>query len=409
MIIIYDDYIIIYGGHIWWSYPCKTLNSSSHEPCHIRRGYSNHALSETDSDGDGGPAPQLTGRGHIEFSTKGIPHAIVHFVEQLRLAGHIFMHDTCAPEACHKLICKMAMNRARKGTEGSTNVSIMKWLFRRLTWSHIIRQVQKTHRVSVPIQKTRVSEPYKVIVSESKMLHPSDAVAPTLLPYHFSPLRSGQHDFMCNDTRVTYHELGTLIARCMQWTPRHVFDHLRVRLYCSARVQHSSGESRSYWATESQYPWSRGRRRDFVEIDLGGGKIGIGQLTGFIEMDNLPANEPKVKSHAVIIRWLEKSSRVQGRDDNDRPVCDYPLSSNHCLWQWCKTPTNRHAYRLRGFGGRVATQGLWNHVRAQDRTEALRSEIRARYDVVKYDNIIRHVNVTIDPTTQHMLQTLQIV
>ena len=87
----------------------------------------------------------------------------------------------------------------------------------------------------------------------------------------------------------------------------------------------------------------------------------------------------------------------------------YPLSSNHCLWQWCKTPTNRHTYRLRGFGGRVATQGLWNHVRAQDRTEALRSEIRARYDVVKYDNIIRHVNVTIDPTTQHMLQTLQIV
>ena len=126
-------------------------------------------------------------------------------------------------------------------------------------------------------------------------------------------------------------------------------------------------------------------------------------------MDNLPANEPTLKSHAVIIRWLEKSCRVQGRDDNDRSVCDYPLSSNHCLWQWCKTPTNRHAYRLRGFGGRVATQGLWNHVRAQDRTEALRSEIRARYDVVKYDNIIRHVNVTIDPTTGHMLQTLQIV
>jgi len=299
MIIIYDHHIWLYNHHIWWSYPCKTLNSSSHEPCHVRRGYSNHTLSETDSDGDGGPAAQLTGRGHIEFSTKGIPHAIVNFVEQLRLAGHIFMHDTCAPEACHKLICKMAMNRARKGTEGSTNVSIMKWLFRRLTWSHIIRQVQKTHRVSVPIQKTRVSEPYKVIVSESKMLHPSDAVAPALLPYHFSPLRSGQHDFMCNDTRVTYHELGTLIARCMQWTPRHVFDHLRVRLYCSARVQHSSGESRSYWATESQYPWSRGRRRDFVEIDLGGGKIGIGQLTGFIEMDNLPANEPKVK----VTRW----------------------------------------------------------------------------------------------------------
>ena len=319
------------------------------------------------------------------------------------------MHDTCAPEACHKLICKLAMNRARKGTEGTTTVSIMNWLFRRLTWSRIIARVQQTYLVSVPIHKTRVSEPYEVIVSDSKMLRPSNTVAAALEPNHFSPLRSGQHDFMSNDTRVTYHELGTLIARCMQWTPRHVLDHLRVRLYCSARVQHKNGESRSYWATESRYPWSRGRRRDFVEIDLGGGKVGIGQLTGFIEMDNLPANEPTLQSHAVIIRWLEKSSRVQGRDDDDRSVCDYPLSSNHCLWQWCKTSINRFTYRLRGFGGRVAAQGLWSHVPTQCRDEARRSEIRARYDVVKYDNIIRHANVTIDPTTGQMLQTLQIV
>ena len=54
-------------------------------------------------------------------------------------------------------------------------------------------------------------------------------------------------------------------------------------------------------------------------------------------------------------------------------------------------------------------QGLRSHAPTQDRAEALRSEIRARYDVVKYDNIIRHANVTIDPTTGHMLQTCQIV
>ena len=155
------------------------------------------------------------------------------------------------------------------------------------------------------------------------MLRPSNAAA--LEPNHFSPLRSGRHDFTSNDTRLTYHELGTLIAHCMQWDPRHVFDHLRVRLYCSSRVQHSSGESRSYWATESQYSWNRGCRRDFVEIDLGGGKVGIGQLTGFIEMDNLPDNASELESHVVIIRWLMKSSRVQGRDDNDRSVCDLSL------------------------------------------------------------------------------------
>ena len=376
---------------------------------HERRGYDNHAEAETDSDGDGGPAAKLRGGGHIEFSKKGIPHAVVHFPEQLKLAGHIFMHDTCAPEAIHKLICKLAMNRARKGTELNTNASIMNWLFRRLTWSHIIARVQTSYPVRVSRQIKCVSGPYQVFVSASKMLRPSNAVATALEPNHFSPLRSGQHDFTSNDTRLTYHELGTLIARCMQWDPRHVFDHLRVRLYCSSRVQHSSGESRSYWATESQYSWNRGCRRDFVEIDLGGGKVGIGQLTGFIEMDNLPENASELESHAVIIRWLMKSSRVQGRDDNDRSVCDYPLSSNHCLWQWSKTPLTRFTFRLRGFGGRVARQGLWSHVPRQDRETARRSEIRARYDVIKYDNLIRHVNVTKDPTTGHMLQTLQIV
>jgi len=146
-----------------------------------------------------------------------------------------------------------------------------------------------------------------------------------------------------------------------------------------------------------------------VEIDMGGGTIGIAQLTGFIEMDNLPDTASERQSHAVIIRWLSKSSRVMGRDDYDRPLCDYPLSSNHCLWEWSKTPTNRLTFRLRGFSARVQTQRLWSHVRQQDRMNVLRAEIRARYDVIKYENIIRHVNIAKDPTTGHMLQTLGIV
>ena len=55
------------------------------------------------------------------------------------------------------------------------------------------------------------------------------------------------------------------------------------------------------------------------------------------------------------------------------------------------------------------TQRLWNHVRQQDRNDVIRSEVRARYDVIKYENVIRHVNIAKDPTTGHMLQTLQIV
>ena len=91
----------------------------------LYRGYSNHADPETDSDGDGGARPKLRGKGHIEFSKKGIPHGILHFVRQLQLAGHIFMHDTTASEAAHRLFVKKVMNRVRKGTDYDTSYQFL--------------------------------------------------------------------------------------------------------------------------------------------------------------------------------------------------------------------------------------------------------------------------------------------
>ena len=146
-----------------------------------------------------------------------------------------------------------------------------------------------------------------------------------------------------------------------------------------------------------------------MEIDLGRGNFGVAQLVGFIEMDNLPEHTPESDSSAVIIRWLSKSSRAMGRDNHDRPLCDYPLSFNHCLWEWSKTPRDRLTYRLRGFRGRVDRQMLWSHVRQQERDLTISEEVRARFDVIKHDSIVRHVNIAKDPTTGHMLQTLQIV
>ena len=63
------------------------IHSYSYIHTHVPvcRGYGrNHVCSETDSDGDGGVLPKLGGRGHIEFSTKGIPHGSLHFPEQLQ-------------------------------------------------------------------------------------------------------------------------------------------------------------------------------------------------------------------------------------------------------------------------------------------------------------------------------------
>jgi hypothetical protein len=144
-----------------------------------------------------------------------------------------------------------------------------------------------------------------------------------------------------------------------------------------------------------------------VEIDLGGGKIGVAQLITFIEMDHLPVRRNRAR--AVLIRWMSASPRLQTRDDHGRPLCDYPLSSNHCLWKWSDSGRNRLCFRRPAFLNTVVRQRMWNHVPETQRTPAINKEIRARYDVIPYNALIRHANVAEDPTTGLMLQTLQML
>jgi len=362
----------------------------NHACSHVcNRGYNNHAEPETDSDGDGGSDPKLRGRGHIELSGKGIPHGILHFPLQLLLAGHIYMHDTCAPEASHRFNIKTAMDRVRKTTESETSISLIDWGFRVRTWSKVIDAVE--------IHDTPVTRRRKVPSSMTVQLTDCNLLGT------FSPLRPGGDNLLCNDTRISFTELGTLIADYTGWDVDTVMDDVEVRLYCSARVLHTSGERRTYWATESRYHYAEGCRRDMVEIDLGGGNIGAAQITSFIEM----SAGNGVTKKAVIIRWMSKSSLSTLRDDNDRPLCDFPLSFNHCLWEWSDAGRRRHSFRVRGFRNRCVRQNLWCHVHQDDRQRVIDSEIRSRYDIIGYESIKRHANIHEDPSTRHMLQTLQ--
>ena len=152
-----------------------------------------------------------------------------------------------------------------------------------------------------------------------------------------------------------------------------------------------------------------GKRRDMVEIDLCNGNIGVAQLIGFVEMQNIPGGSPTDLERCALIRWLSVSRRSNTRDSHDRPLCDYPLSSNHCLWEWSNTGRNRKSFDVRGFMRIVNRQRLWHHVEEEQREQAILSERRARYDVVDYKRIIRHANISVDPTTGHMLQTIQMI
>ena len=309
------------------------------------------------------------------------------------------MHDTTASEGCHRFYVKKVINRVRKGTDYDTSTSSIDWVIRVRTWARIIDIVNET---CAPGEKRKRKDVQSITVkvNDSKQLTPADDTR-----HGFSPLRTGGNGILCNDARLSYHELATLVAGFTGWDLDFVQDDLKVQLYYSALVLHPGCEGRTYWSTETRYTYNKGYRRDMVEVDLGQEKTGAAQITAFIKMDGGIDRQ----SEGVIVRWLSKSSLSTSNDHRDRPLCNYPLSRNHCLWEWSDAGRNRDCFQDRGFRNRVNTHKLWSHVSRRNRENVIRSERRARYDILRYDSITGHANIHKDPSTGHMLQTLQIV
>ena len=321
------------------------------------------------------------------------------------------MHDTCAPEASHRLNIKKAMDRVRKGSEDETNSSMIGWHFNTSTWGKITDYyVNDQPGVRPPNRRhmRTLTASLRVVTHHSRIVRPTGVVAARLWDTTCSPLSAGGDHLISNDVRVSYHELSELITSSMGWDHRHVRDVLRVTLYSSAHVIHPSGTKRTFWGTDTEYPYNKGKRRDMVEVDLGEGSRGLAQVVSCIEFTDLP-DHGSTTSEAVLIRWLSKSSRSVNRNDYDQPLCDYPLSTNHCLWEWSDANRERQSFRIRGFWRSVTTRNLWSHVDPTDRPNAVESERRAYYDIIPYESLRCHANVSIDPSTGHMLQTLQIV
>ena len=132
-------------------------------------------------------------------------------------------------------------------------------------------------------------------------------------------MRRGEGRLLCNDARLSYNELATLVSRYSGWDVDQVNDTVTVHLYCSARILHPDGERRTYWSTNTRYQYYKGHRRDMVEVDLGHGNSGLAQITAFIKLDN-----DGDELEGVVIRWMTKSSLSTQTDDMYRPLCDYP-------------------------------------------------------------------------------------
>ena len=137
----------------------------------------------------------------------------------------------------------------------------------------------------------------------------------------------------------------------------------------------------------------------------GQGRSGSAQITAFIQFDGGIVRQ----SEGVVIRWLSKSSLSRENDHKDRSLCDYPLSSNHCLWEWSDAGRRRDCSEFVVLGIELMT-GTCGVIMLSYKIVQLLSNLRLKHVmIIGYDSIKGHVNIYQDPSTGHMLQTVQIV
>ena len=174
-----------------------------------KHGKNTHAELETDSDGNGGSAPLLRGKGFIEFSQRTIPHGSLHWPEMVKWAGHLLMHCTGGPEASHRLFIKKAMDRVRKACDEKTSGSMVDWIYRIHAWEIIIAAVKqlKSKRKRKRSSTTPQRKSPSVLFFRSRILKPNHHHIPDLLHNTFSPLQAGGDNLLSPDARVSYHEV----------------------------------------------------------------------------------------------------------------------------------------------------------------------------------------------------------
>ena len=248
------------------------------------------------------------------------------------------------------------LNRVRKSSERETASSMIDWTVQKRTWGKIVTTVENEYmptkkrvRSTIRAQTLILYEDFvPQIISKTCCLHGGDC---------FSPLEQGGDDLLSPNVRVSYNELGRLIIQCKRWPKAYVMKRLRVNLYCQAMVINENGESRTYWYTipllrrySQRHGWDYFTTRytydtiywhiyetlcDRTYEQTCSGRLGVAQLVTFIRMTRLPPSAGALQhADVALVRWMGVSSlsRNHQRDSLYRPVCEYPLSANHCLY-----------------------------------------------------------------------------
>ena len=228
---------------------------------------------------------------------------------------------------------------------------------------------------------------------------------------------SFQHKILHRDVRITRSELLDLLCRHFEM-PRSRESYTQLEslgYHFGQKLIREDGEV--YWATDTDYTYDTAnnsrRRRDIVMLKGSEQKkyttrSGIPllrtnalccEMMCFLRLSNLHSLPlPRAHNHETLalVRWFEPHSSCPQRDPQHRPVCPHPLSINHCLWRYTKSPNPRRAIVTRT-GAPTAAFRRQSYMFGNTPSEQLRTlelEKRSYFDLVHPYSITEKVNMT---------------
>ena len=335
--------------------------------------YRHDSESDTGSTSDG---DTWGGLGKFEYSSKGLPHALMHYTELITRAGHHGAACTSAVEAAHKHYIKMAAKSSRTyASKNRTEEAMLQWIQRQRLYSEVIAQAQQAVQDRMPAENTAAdageSENPGVGCMQKKLierLRYMEGWDNLQCPGNSLPMRWGE-TFIAPKVRITRMEFLHALAIRLQILAldddadrgimARMIGELRFECYGGLDVNINDTRRRFVGITSISRD-----RRDFVSVDrsnhtpvmpvntsatsqrtcLSAQILAFVKVSGFNQNGiTLPANLrlPQTNTSDVtfaMIRWLSPHPRASLRDSKFRPICMPPFDINHALWKFAECP-----------------------------------------------------------------------
>lgn len=361
------------------------------------------------------------GCGKYEYSTKALPHAILHYPEMIQRAGHHGAYCASAPEMGHIKFNKQASTFTR--IESSQNLSeenMLDWNLRQQVYSAVQQlnnetgddsKTESPHVASDPTTRRLQSESTPSAEDESEFTL-STRLSIDEWESQLGVPTSWKNKFVGRTVRLTRNELLHLLGNKLRITGSErretIFDDevlLQMRQLRWEFFGVLTTPSRKFVAS---HPTTT--RRDFVRLEddvstrgtsLAAQLIMFIHLSGF-SSDGTPAVHDDDSVTYALVRWLTAHPRALVRDDALRPLCPPPLDINHALWKFAEEDRSLLTPRIvnqniTSYPGNTMSESLAH----------MRSEQRAWFGLVEIDCIREILNCTsVDNDLNTILQTI---